>query len=121
MVNSIIFNTPYCLGMSRRLRFRSRGKIPSGPGIYLFKNNRNGMILYVGETATLRARTNRHRAEGRPFAKRNTTIFWIPLDNRSTSTSRRKIETRLIKQHKPKFNRNSGGGGRIARRRIRHG
>jgi len=106
--------------MMRRLRFRSKGKIPEGPGIYLFKNNKNGMKLYLGETATLRTRTNRHRAEGRPFANRNTTIFWIPLD-RSTSTSRRKIERRLIKQHKPKFNRNSGGGGRIARRRIRHG
>jgi predicted GIY-YIG superfamily endonuclease len=78
------------------------------------------MKLYVGETANLRVRINRHRAEGRPFANiRTTTIFWIPLDNRSTSTSRRKIERKLIRQHKPKFNKNSGGGGRIARRRSR--
>ena len=85
------------------------------------KSRINGMVLYVGESANLKVRINRHRAEGRPFANRNTTIFWIPLDNRSTSASRRRIERRLIKQHKPKFNRNSGGGGRIARRRIRHG
>ena len=76
------------------------------------------MKLYVGETSNLRKRINRHRADGRPFANiRTTTIFWISMDNRSTSISRRKIERRLIKQHKPKFNRNSGGGGRIARRR----
>ena len=82
------------------------------------KSRTNGMVLYVGESANLKVRINRHRAEGRPFANlRTTNIFWIPTDNRSTSTSRRRIERKLIKQHKPKYNRNAGGGGRIARRR----
>lgn len=104
--------------MARRLRLKSKGQIPPGPGIYLFKNMRNGMILYVGETATLRTRINRHRAERRPFAK--WTVFWIPFDYRSTSISRRRIERKLIKQHKPKYNQNCGGGGRIARSRRGH-
>ena len=104
--------------MARRLRFRSKGQIPPGPGIYLFRNMRDDMILYVGESGNLRRRINRHRAERRPFANiRTATIFWIPLDNRSTSTSRRRIEKKLINQHNPKYNQNIGGGGRIASRR----
>ena len=101
-------------------RFRSSGNPPECPGVYMSKNKRNGMVNYVGESVNIGHRIKRHIQEGRPFANPKTMEFyWIPMDNRSTSISRRKIEKGLIKKHDPKYNENAGGGGRIADRRRR--
>lgn len=101
-------------------RFRSAGNPPECPGVYMSKNKRNGMVTYVGESVNLRHRINRHILEGRPFANPKTMEFyWKPMDNRTTSISRRKIEKDLITKHDPKYNQNAGGGGRIADRKRR--
>jgi len=100
--------------------FRSAGNPPKCPGVYMAKDMRNGMIMYVGESVNIRDRINRHILEDRPFANlKNMKFYWKQMDNRSTSISRRKIERGLITKHEPKYNQNTGGGGRIADRRRR--
>ena len=101
-------------------RFRSKGNLPECPGVYMSKNRRKGTVTYIGESVNIRVRINKHRAQCRPFANLKTMEFyWKPMDNRSTSISRRKIEKALIKKHNPKYNQNAGGGGRIAGYRRR--
>ena len=106
------------MATENRGRFRSKGKIPRGPVVYRYKNKKTGKIPYVGETVNGRERTQRHRSQGRPFANPKThEKQWKPMDGRSTSRTRRKVERNQIKKHNPKYNKNAGGGGRNAGRR----
>ena len=108
------------MATENRGRFRSKGKIPRGPVVYRYPNKKTGKIDYVGETVNGRERTQRHKAQGRPFANPNThKKQWKPMDGRSTSRTRRKVERNQIKKHNPKYNKNAGGGGRNAGRRRR--
>ena len=108
------------MATENRGRFRSKGNIPRGPVVYRYPNKKTGKIDYVGETVNGRERTQRHKAQGRPFANPKThQKQWKPMDGRSTSRTRRKVERNQIKKHNPKYNQNAGGGGRNAGRRRR--
>jgi len=106
------------MATENRGRFRSKGKIPQGPGVYRFINKKTGKNAYTGEGVNMRTRTQAHRRQGRPFANPKThEKQWKPMDGRSTSRTRRKVERNQIKKHNPKYNKNAGGGGRNAGRR----
>ena len=104
-----------------RGRYRSKGRPPRGvPGVYRYQKRKTGRQEYVGETNDLRRRANEHKRDGRPFANPETHVMqWKPMDGRTTTNTRRKVERSQIEKHNPKYCQNAGGGGRIANRRRR--
>ena len=99
-----------------RGRYRCKGRPPNGPGVYRHKNKRTGTIDRVGEGSNIRSRLNDHKRKGRPFANTKThQPQWKSMDGRSTSRTRRKVESKQIRKHKPKYAKRAGGGGRPAR------
>ena len=58
------------------------GRLPTGPGVYLFKNDRD-RVLYVGKARDLRARLSSYR---RPGGDGRVQIPFLERDARSVET-----------------------------------
>ncbi len=83
--------------------------IPLEPGVYLFKD-KNGKIIYVGKSATLRARVRSYFRESTTFynaAKRKMVdeIRGVEIIETNSEIEALVKEAELIKRLKPKFNR----------------
>ena len=95
------------------------------PGIYLIRERgrdekgRDKEPVYIGETGNLAKRKSKHLGSDGKFPGRNHVFLWQRADRRSTSNSRREIESELIEIYKPRDNKNRGGGGRHAMRKRR--
>ena len=105
-----------CGRVYRRGRYKKtrEGGMPSAPGAYRARSKKTGAVVYHGETVNLRARDQQHARKKSRHKRANYYTEYKVADKRSTSNTRRKHEKTKIRQHKPKFNRNSGGGGRKA-------
>ena len=101
----------------RYSRVRPGEKIPEKPGAERWVSNKTGEVVYQGETSNLRARINRQKRDKMPYTRGNYHPEYKVADGRSTSRTRRVNERRKVAQHKPRFNRRQGGGGRTAKRR----
>ena len=82
-------------------------KLPRGPGVYLFKDQR-GAIIYVGKAADLRARVRSYLGPGKdgrlatPYlAKRIRDVEFISTSNEKEALL---LENTLIKRHRPRYN-----------------
>ena len=89
--------------------------MPSKPGAYRARSKKTGKVVYHGEASNLRKRDNQHARRKSPHKRGNYYTEYKVADGRSTSNTRRKHEKTKIRQHKPKFNQNGGGGGRKAK------
>lgn len=81
-------------------------KIPLKPGVYLFKN-KQGKIIYVGKAMSLRTRVNQYFTKRERSPKRKQLVNKIAdVDYILTSSEKKALllETKLIKQHQPKYN-----------------
>lgn len=92
----------------KRLREEILPEVPEQPGVYFFKNSR-GSILYIGKAKRLAKRVRSyfngiesHGARRRKLMQKVRRIDW-----RTTATELEALllESRLIKKHKPSYNR----------------
>lgn len=81
--------------------------IPSGPGVYLYKNA-EGEVIYVGKAKNLRSRTRSYlldasqaNAKTGSLMREAVDIEYILVDNEHEALA---LENNLIKQRKPRFN-----------------
>ena len=100
---------------SGRYKKTGPGGMPSAPGAYRARSKKTGKIVYHGEATDLRDRDQRHARAKSPHKRGNYETEYKVADGRSTSNTRRKHEKEKIRQHRPKFNRRDGGGGRKAK------
>ena len=92
----------------RRIREAVLPRIPARPGVYFFKDGR-GNLLYIGKARQLQARVMNY-FNGLPAQEER--IQWLVRATRSISWEEVEteldallLESRLIKQHRPRFNR----------------
>ena len=92
-------------------------KPPKAPGEYRIRD-KDGGIMYVGETNNLNRRMYQHTRYGKMANGQNIggTFEWKRADGRSTSITRREHERQKIAQHNPPMNLSRGGEGRKAGR-----
>ncbi len=88
--------------------WRNRWKhIPSGPGVYLFKDS-GGNILYVGKASNLRHRVRSYFQSPSGKDLKTSTLLEQAADWDTIVTSTEKeallLEDNLIKEHHPRFN-----------------
>lgn len=94
-------------------RKRTGQSLPQKPGAYRARNKKTGQIDYHGETNNLHRRHGEHKRAKAKHANSSThDLEYKVADGRSTSNTRRKHESRKIKEHNPKYNQRKGGGGR---------
>ncbi len=85
--------------------FKSQ-KIPTNPGVYLFKNEQNE-IIYIGKAKSLRSRVKSYfsntdqPAKTRQLVSKIRSIDWIIVNNEVEALL---LENKLVKQHTPKYN-----------------
>ena len=91
----------------------SRQDPPVKLGIYQFVRKDSGDVTYTGEINDLRGRKHEHTRSGL-FEPDVEYFEWQVADGRSTSRTRREIETSRIDQQDPDKNRHPGGSGRPA-------
>jgi hypothetical protein len=84
---------------------------PDKPGAYTIRDA-NKQRYYHGETSNLAQRVKDHTLSGK--VQDGYTVDYKVADGRSTSGSRRKVETKKINTHNPPGNQRKGGGGRKA-------
>ncbi|MGA7304810.1 MAG: exonuclease domain-containing protein [Rhodothermales bacterium] len=92
----------------RRIRDGVLNAVPSIPGVYLFKSSSN-VLIYVGKARDLNARVrtyftgiDSHPYRIRQLVKAVRNIDFIPTPSELSALI---LESRLIKRHKPTFNR----------------
>ena len=94
-------------------RKRTGQNLPQKPGAYRARNRKTGKVDYHGETNNLQRRHGEHKRAGAKHANSKThDLEYKVADGRSTSKTRREHENRKINQHRPKYNKRKGGGGR---------
>lgn len=102
---------PYTRG--RPFRFdplSGDGTMPLGkPGMYIVRNQDNER-QYIGETCDLMRRINEHLRIG--DIQDCDTVDYMVADGRSSSKTRRIVESQKISIHRPPCNQRGGGGGR---------
>lgn len=81
--------------------------LPSGPGIYLFKN-KQGEILYIGKAAVLADRVRSYFQKGTDHSPK-TSLLVSQITDLETMVTRSELEalileSNLVKRHKPRFN-----------------
>jgi excinuclease ABC subunit C len=81
------------------------GSIPTGPGVYMFRDS-DGRVIYVGKAKSLRARlSNYWGPELHPrtaaMVEAAADVEWIVTD---TEVEALHLEVALIKQHRPRYN-----------------
>ncbi len=97
----------------------SNRKPSHSPGIYRIRERGGTEPIYIGESSDLATRKGTHFGINGNYSAKTHVFLWQRADGRSTSNSRKKIERELIKIYKPRDNKNIGGGGRHAMRRLR--
>ncbi|HEX9660156.1 MAG TPA: exonuclease domain-containing protein, partial [Rhodothermales bacterium] len=92
----------------RRMRDGILQTVPSVPGVYLFKSSSN-VLIYVGKARNLNARVrtyftgiDSHPYRIRQLVKAVRNVDFIPTPSELSALI---LESRLIKRHKPTFNR----------------
>jgi DNA polymerase-3 subunit epsilon len=93
---------------SRKLRLTAR--LPRSPGIYRFRD-RAGRVIYVGRATNLRARVRAHfhgdtRSTIPQLVRETETMEWTECSEELEVSVR---ETRLLREHQPRFNRGAEG------------
>ena len=84
------------------------GKIPTFPGVYLFKDEKDE-IIYIGKAKNLRSRVRSYFSSAEKLTKTKNLaanvrfIDWIIVDNELEALL---LENKLVKQHVPKYNIN---------------
>lgn len=81
-------------------------KVPKGPGVYLFKDEQ-GNIIYVGKSLSLKARVRQYFNNSQKDPKTQRLVKNITDVEYIETPSEQKallLETKLIKQHQPKYN-----------------
>lgn len=89
----------------RRLGRPQAGSIPTGPGVYLFRDTQ-GRVIYVGKARSLRSRlSNYFAAELHPrteaMVEAAADLEWIVTDSEVAALH---LEVTLIKEHRPRYN-----------------
>jgi len=86
---------------------RQLDRIPTQPGVYLFKD-RHGKIIYVGKARHLRKRVRSYFQAGRPHDPKTRVLISrvAALDTIITHTEQEALilESNLIKRHRPRYN-----------------
>ncbi len=82
-------------------------KIPSFPGVYIFKNN-DGIVIYVGKAKNLKKRVSSYFINNQDRIYKKHLIVNSIFDIETISTNSEKealiLESNLIKIHSPKYN-----------------
>jgi len=82
---------------------RNRTSLPSGAGVYVFKNKRN--ILYIGKSSNIRRRVKNHFQQpdfrDKFFIGKINQVGYIKTNSEIEALI---LETQLIKKYKPKYN-----------------
>lgn len=85
-----------------------KSKFPKTPGVYLFQDDK-GRVIYVGKAKNLRARAGsyflRAAAEDRRTSSLVTEIYDVDYLDADSEVDALLVESRLIKDIQPKFNR----------------
>ncbi len=81
--------------------------LPSGPGIYLFKD-KQGNIIYIGKAAVLADRVRSYYQKGTDHSPK-TSLLVSQITDLETMVTRSELEalileSNLVKRHKPRFN-----------------
>ena len=91
-----------------RLRETLLPRLPEAPGVYLFRDE-HGRLLYVGKARNLQARVRQHltAVEAHPPRLRQMVSEIRQIEWHVTATELEALleESRLIKQHRPRYNR----------------
>ncbi|OGK46296.1 hypothetical protein A2963_00330 [Candidatus Roizmanbacteria bacterium RIFCSPLOWO2_01_FULL_40_13] len=88
-----------------RLTKKNLAKLPSSPGVYLFK--KNNTINYIGKAVSIRARIYSHLQNGKldrkesRIVKNSSRIGYIITDSEFKALL---LESELIQKYKPKYN-----------------
>jgi excinuclease ABC subunit C len=86
---------------------RQLDRIPTQPGVYLFKD-RHGKIIYVGKARHLKKRVRSYFQAGRPHDPKTRVLITrvAALDTIITHTEKEALilESNLIKRHRPRYN-----------------
>ena len=90
-------------------------KVPTKPGAERYVSKKTKKVVYQGESSNLRSRISKQKSDKMPYTRGNYQAQYKVADGRSTSNTRRKHEEAKIQQHRPKFNKRAGGGGRKAK------
>ena len=88
---------------------------PSSPALYRLVDRNTGKVQYAGDTNNAIRRAIEHARSGKLDPEKHD-FEWKDVDGRSTSATRREIESKWIEKHKPPLNVRAGGGGRTAKR-----
>ena len=97
---------PTMAGHAQAGKLRLTESLPRGPGVYLFRDAQR-RVLYVGKATNLRARVRSYfatddRRKIGPMLREAHSIDHIPCD---TTLEAAVLETRLIHEHEPRYNR----------------
>jgi excinuclease ABC subunit C len=81
------------------------GSIPTGPGVYMFRDAQ-GRVIYVGKAKSLRARVSNYwgpelHPRTAAMVEAATGVEWIVTDSEVEALH---LEVGLIKQHRPRYN-----------------
>jgi len=100
-------NLPRGALMTRKDLTDRIAQLPTGPGVYLFKDAR-GRVLYVGKAANLRSRV-RSYFSGRPTERANVDLMMPLVTDLDVLEAESEVdallmESRLIKDIRPKYN-----------------
>lgn len=91
-----------------RLRETLLPRLPAAPGVYLFRDEQ-GRLLYVGKARNLQARVRQHltAVEAHPPRLRQMVSEVRQIEWHVTATELEALleESRVIKQHQPRYNR----------------
>ncbi len=97
---------------------KTGNKPPEKAGEYRIRD-KEGKLVYIGETNNLQRRMNEHLRTGKMSncEEERYTFEWKVADGRSSSVTRREHERKKIDEHMPKMNKSKGGEGRIAKKK----
>ena len=99
----------------RYTKVRPGEKIPNQPGAERWVSKKTGKVVYQGESSNVGNRIAAQKRDKKPYTRGNYEAQYKVADGRSTSKTRREHERKKIAQHKPRFNKSSGGEGRRAK------
>jgi excinuclease ABC subunit C len=97
---------PKALEQTRAARVKEQRKaLPDGPGVYLFKDERGG-VLYVGKAKSIRKRVTSHFSKPgtRGAVEMTATVADIEFVVTETEAEALLAEQEFIKRHRPRFN-----------------
>ncbi len=89
--------------VARRLPAVDFGRLPSDPGVYLFRDDA-GRTLYVGKSVSIRSRARAHFAPSAPRAAWTAHATLVDYRPTSSELGALVLENRLIKELKPPGN-----------------